>query len=346
MYSNKINLLQLVKNLEVGGIEKSTILYSNLLCDKLNFVGIMASMGFYDNYYFIYEKTKRFYPLFQFTGKIHFLKNLFYLLNVIKKNQITHIHYHHRIFLPFVYLIKLKNPNIKIIYTHHSCFNDYINNFIYADKIIAINGATKNDLPKRFQNKTIIIPHGIRINEKHIDVKKDSIQNIGYVGRFVESKNLIYLINEFKIVNNDIPNTQLILVGDGPIKDDLITLVDKLGLIKNVIFKNPLNSEDDIYNNIDILVLPSTKLEGFGIVLLEAMSRGIPVVVNRLESFKDLVIDKFNGLVFESNLADKLLTLFYDRTLFKKLSKNGIFSVNGKYNIERIIKEYSVKIYF
>lgn len=340
MHSNRINLLQLVKNLEIGGIEKSTILYSNLLSYKLNFVGIMASYGFYDKCNFVCENTKRFYPPFQFTSKIHFFKNLFYLLNVIKKNQITHIHYHHRIFIPFIYLIKLTNPNIKIIYTHHSCFKDLINNFIYADIIIALNKSTKNDLPKMFQNKTVIIPHGIKTNKKYIDVKKDSIQNIGYVGRFVESKNLIYLINEFKIVNNKIPNTQLILVGDGPIKDDLITEINKLDLTKNVILKNPLNSEGDIYFNIDILVLPSIKIEGFGIVLIEAMSRGVPVIVSNLNVFNELVVNNYNGLVFKDNLSENILSLLNNKEKYDEIRKHGIASIKDKYNINIVLKEY------
>ncbi|MCH7826359.1 MAG: glycosyltransferase family 4 protein [Bacteroidetes bacterium] len=345
MSSNKIKLLHLVKSLELGGIEKSTIIYSKYLCDKLNFVGILATNGFYDEGDFISEKIKRFYPPFEISNKIHFLKNLFFLFKIIQTNQITHIHYHHRIFIPFIYLIKLVHFKIKVIYTHHSLFKDSVNNFIYADKIIALNNATKDDLPNKYYNRVTIIPHGVSAKHTLKNVS-NTPKNIGYVGRFVKSKNLIYLINTFKIINNKNPNSKLLFVGDGPMKYEMTNEIDNLGLTKNVIFLKPKYNEDEIYLDIDILVLPSEKLEGFGIVLLESMSRGIPVIAGKIDAFKELIIDEFNGLVFENNLDEKILLLINDNKLYNKISKNAITSVIDNYEIKKLVKIFIEEVYF
>jgi len=344
MTSSKIRLLHLTKNLDMGGVEKSTILYSNYLTAKLNFVGIFASNGFYDDTNIISQKVKRFIPPYKINSKIYFIRNILFLFKVIKNKKITHIHYHHRIFIPFIYLIKLKYPNIKILYTHHSCFYDLINNFIYADKIIAINEATKKYLPKHLRKNCIIIPHGVRIKPTFNNIS-NTLNNIGYVGRFVEHKGLFNLLNSFKELTDKKPQAKLILVGNGLLKNEIIKVINRLDIKEHIIFRKSLVSEDEIYSDIDILVLPSEKLEGFGLVLIEAMSRGIPVVVSKMESFKDLVIDEFNGLVFKDNLKDKLLNLLNNKNLYNKLSLNAFETVSRKYHIERSIKEYLEKIY-
>lgn len=345
MYSNKVRLLHLIKTLDIGGIEKSTILYSNILVNKLESISIFANEGFYDNSGIINDEIKRFYPRHNIWEKRFFIQNLTQLISVIKKNKITHIHYHHRIYIPFIYFIKLSFPKIKIIYTHHNCFNDFTNNFVLADKIIALNEATKNDLPKRLLRHVIIIPHGVVINNKIKN--QDNPKNIGFVGRFVEEKGILNLIQAFKDINEEIPDTKLILVGEGPLKNKIVKKVKNLGLNDKVVFQKTSISEDEIYSNIDILVLPAEKLEGFGLVILEAMARGIPVVTNNLSVFNEIIINKFNGIITDSaSLKTDILSLIDNKIQKKYICKNALKTVYKDYNLENTIRSYLQNAYY
>ena len=266
------------------------------------------------------------------------------LISVIKKNKVTHIHYHHRIFIPFIFFIKLYFPTIIIIYTHHNCYNDFMNNFVLADKIIASNKATKNDLPRRLLKKAIIIPHGVKINNKIKN--QDNPKNIGFVGRFVEWKGIFNLIQAFKGINEEIPDTKLILVGEGPLKNKMIKIIEKLGLIDKVVFQKTSISEDEIYSNIDILVLPAEKLEGFGLVILEAMARGIPVIVSKLNVFKEIIIDKTTGIISKNYLSQEILTLIRNEILYSEIKTTAFKLVNDKYSVKKISQNYLYDIYY
>lgn len=339
MRKENIRLIHLVKSLKIGGIEKSTITYSNELVDKIDFVGIFGCKGEFDNSNLLKQKVKRFIPEHCPQNKFYFLKTLKFLIRVIKKNSITHIHYHQRIFIPYILLIKVFCRKVKIIYTHHNFFNDKINYLIYADSIIALNSATKKDIPFFLQKKVRIIPHGIQINHRY-SAKKFPPQNIGYVGRFVKEKGLLILLDAFYSIANKIPEIKLLLIGDGELKSTILEYIIKRKLSDKVILIPPQMNEDSIYDKIDILVLPSNKLEGFGLVLLEAMSRKIPVIVSDFPPLKNFIQDEINGLVFANNLEEKLISIVTNPTLYSTLVENGYSTVKEKNDLCKIINYY------
>ena len=339
MKRNEIRLLHLVKSLQIGGVEKSTILYSNELVKKIDFVGIFGYKGDFDNSGLLSKNIKRFIPKYRPQNKAFFFKTLYFLIEVIQKNSITHVHYHQRIFIPYIKLIKILYPSVKIIYTHHSIYKDKINYFITADSVVALNDSTKKDLSFPLQKKTRIIPHGIYLNQNYPQ-KKFPPKNIGYVGRLVKGKGLFTLINAFSSIASKIPDIKLFLIGDGELKNSILEIIGEKNLTDKVILTTPMINEEDIYNKIDILVLPSYELEGFGLVLLEAMIRKIPVVVSNLPTLKNLITDGFNGLIFDNDLEAKLISILTNPTLYSTLGENGFNTVKEKYEIKNIIKQY------
>jgi glycosyltransferase involved in cell wall biosynthesis len=340
MSSNKIRLLHLIKSLNIGGIEKSTILYSNHLCKIIDFVGIYASKGFYDYSGCVNSTINRIVPPHPIWLKRYFIQNLFNLFAIIKHNHISHLHYHHRVFTPFVFFVKLFFPMIKIIYTHHSVFKDRINNLLIGGKIIALNETTKYDLPLHLQKKSIIISHGVHVNQT-TNKFTTSPKNIGYVGRFVKQKGIMNLIDSFKIINDEIVDTKLIFIGEGILKNEMIKRIEHLKLQSKVIFKSPSFSEKEIYSNIDILVLPSEKLEGFGLVVLEAFANGIPVIVRDLQIYNNFVINNHNGSIVKGNLSEPILKMLIFNDYYNELSKNAFESAQ-KYDIQKIISQYVI----
>ena len=329
----------------MGGMEKSTIQYSNLLSTIVNFVGIFASKGFYDNSDILKTRVKRYYPNRPISEKSYYLENLIKVLRIIRKEKITHIHYHHRIYILMVFFVKVFFPKIKIIYSHQNVFDDLLNKMIFADKIITLTKATKNDLPLWLQKKATIIPHGIFI-PKNIASRTSLPQptQIGYVGRFVEWKGIIGLLSDFAEAKKTVKQIKLTLVGDGPLLHKINTTISKLGIRDDVIIINSRHDLTTIYKKIDILVLPSKKLEGFGIVLIEAMSFGIPVITYNIPTYQDTVIDSYNGILAEDNIYDAILRSIKSESKYILLSKNAKL-YSKKYDINKIILQYLEEIY-
>jgi len=177
MQLNKIRILHLLKNLEIGGIERSTINLSNNLTDELDLIIIWAENGILSHLIKKSVKLKLILRNNRIASPLFFLYNFYRLLDIVRSQRVNVVHYHFRIFLPYVLLIKLFHPDIKIIYTHHSVFSDFITRFLYADYYIAISKVTEAELKKNKKN-CFFIKLGIELpSEKNISTR-EKIKNI------------------------------------------------------------------------------------------------------------------------------------------------------------------------
>lgn len=147
----------------------------------------------------------------------------------------------------------------------------------------------KKQLAKR-KKKIVVIPNAIdyqkflfnsqtRLNVRnYYGIKEDSIV-IGNVGSLKPQKNHLFLIDVFAHFKSICPNSYLMLVGDGQLKQALTERVRKLGLNDSVIFCGETNNSSSFYNAFDIYAFPS-KYEGFGLSLLEAQVNGLPCIAS------------------------------------------------------------------
>ncbi|MCD8181744.1 MAG: glycosyltransferase family 4 protein, partial [Bacteroides sp.] len=129
-------------------------------------------------------------------------------------------------------------------------------------------------------------------------VQRDKVENFLYVGRLVDVKNLIYLINVF----NKLPSLTLRIVGFGPLEGRLKHLAKS-----NIIFEGAVNNDklSSYYQQNDVFILPSYS-EPWGLVVEEALNNGMPVIVsNRVGCNRDLVTSE-RGLVFDINEYNSL----------------------------------------
>jgi glycosyltransferase involved in cell wall biosynthesis len=98
---------------------------------------------------------------------------------------------------------------------------------------------------------------------------------VGVVGRFTPMKGQRYAIEAFPQVQKAVPNARLVLVGGGPLENELRALAQQLGV--NAIFPGSLSEMKLLYNTLDVLAHPALS-EPFGLVVLEAIACGLPVV--------------------------------------------------------------------
>ncbi len=188
-----------------------------------------------------------------------------------------------------------------------------------------------------FKEKCKVVPLGIsteklRWNPKKVTEIRNSFsgKKIVYsLGRFIYYKGYEYLIEAMKDVREDVV---LLLGGEGPLKGHYETLVEKFGLRDRVFFLGRVPQEllGTYYAACDVFCLPSVeKTEAFGLVVIEAMSLGKPVVTTRVEGsgIGWVNLHGVSGLTVPPRdpkaLAEAINTLLGDEELYRRLSKGA-----------------------
>jgi phosphatidylinositol alpha-mannosyltransferase len=219
----------------------------------------------------------------------------------------------------------------------------YIFNKIVQWKIDGVIGVAPLTLEifKGFKGPETVIPNGIDLEEFNPGVPKikkflDGKINILFLGRIEERKGLIYLLKAYKLLEKKLggswvkSNLRLIVVGDGPLKNDCQDWAKK-NRLKNVVFEREIKEKEvpSYYQSSDIYCSPAIYGESFGIVLIEAMAVGKPVVAFANRGYKG-VLEKGKGRKFlvkprdYKTLAKKLEILIKNPRLRGEMGKWGI----------------------
>ena len=337
----QVRLLHLIKSLNIGGIEKSTIRYSNILAKELGFVGIYAESGIYNHSNIVQNNIFLCNNVKKVANAFYFIPNLLNLYKCVRCNRINIINYHHRVFTLYVFFLKLFYPHLIKIYTAHSVFSDWQNRLIIADKIIAVSEKVSIDISSYKKNNIIIIPHRVDIPKTIPKKFNGHIKTIGYIGRFEHGKGIFTLLESFETLSKSSSNLHLVFRGDGPEKKAIQNFILTHNLEDKISLLPPCTNDDEIYSEIDVLVLPSHSLEGFGLVIIEAMSRGIPVIATKVGGILDLIEHKKNGVLIAPNDTGALLSglneFIVSKQLYKSIQMTGYKYVSEKYRIQMTI---------
>lgn len=212
--------------------------------------------------------------------------------------------------------------------------------------IICSSSFVKNFLKdKHLEKKAFIVNPGVTA-ENIIKNKKmeNNILFVGGLGKAEKHKGLEYLINAVKIVKESLPNTKLIVVGNGNALPEYKKTISRLDLTGSTTFTGELNTDklNGIYNKSNLLVLPSFN-ESFGTVLIEAMARKLPVIGSNIGGIPEIIDDNKNGFLVKpkkiEELAEKIIKVLKNKKLAKRFGDNGYRKVQKKYLWEFKIKE-------
>jgi glycosyltransferase involved in cell wall biosynthesis len=172
----------------------------------------------------------------------------------------------------------------------------------------------------------------------------DSAQLVLFVGGLDRAhcfKGVPYLLRALAHINDS--KNMAMIVGEGDMKGNFVALARDLGLADRVVFAGAKPHEELVhcYAAADIVVLPSLPPESFGMVLVEAMACGKPVIASNLPGVRSVVIDGQDGLLIEprdvDGLAEKVRELLGNRRLREEMGKRGRSKVEQKYAWPRII---------
>lgn len=159
------------------------------------------------------------------------------------------------------------------------------------------------------------------------------------VARLSEEKGLRYLIEAMPTVVLAHPATRLVIVGEGILKDELERQTSQLGLQSNLGFLGFRPDATRIMGAADLFVLPSPA-EPFGLVLIEAMAQGIPVVATRCGGPVEIIEDGVSGQLVKpadaSDLATAMIGLLSDSSKREVLGRNAFHRFNERFTAERM----------
>lgn len=222
-----------------------------------------------------------------------------------------------------------------------------------SDYAIAGNEEARDNLRRKGFNKKIKVLPQLGVNPeifKKMNVKVLRKQlsltsfNVGFIGRLVREKGILTLV---EAVSKLRVSFNLLIVGRGPLKNEIISRAKRLGISKSLTFVDVIpHREIPFYiNYLNVLVLPSLSTnnwkEQFGHVLIEAMACEVPVIGSSSGEIPNVIGDA--GLVFKEgdaeDLKNKLHSLILNQGYKKELAKKGRRRVLKKYTWGRIARE-------
>ena len=202
---------------------------------------------------------------------------------------------------------------------------------------------------KPYKDKIDVIPIGVDI-ERFKPSKTEKGENLLFflsvLDKFHRYKGLDYLLKALTIVKEEIQDVKLIVGGDGELSYYYRGMADSMDLKANVDFIGFVSTEQivDCYNNCNAFVLPSisAQQEGFGIVLLEAMACGKPVVATDIAGLAKETKERNAGKIVipkdVKELANAIINVLQDKKVAHEMGINGRRLVEERYSWEKIAK--------
>jgi glycosyltransferase involved in cell wall biosynthesis len=297
--------------------------------------------------------------------KRNFLSLVKQVIKILKKNNfnVVHVHGYKENFIGGVAakLCGIEN----IVRTHHGIamvgrgtiknrLIEVINQKYLTSKMIAVSEDLKKYLIKNsFDEQRIkVIYNGIASRTASPLVRKSQMNSpdksksdkiiIGTAGRLVPVKGHIYLIEGMRQIVEEDKNISLLIMGEGPLQNDLKTRVEKFGLTKYISFLGFCADIEKYLNGLDIFILPSLH-EGMPMVLLEAMQLGKAIIASQVGGVPEAIQHKFNGLLVPAYNANAIstacLNLISDRAMRNQLGYNAQKTVIEKFSLIRTVEK-------
>ncbi len=356
-----MRILQVINSLDIGGAEKLL----SIMIPKLISQGFDVDLlifGKQDETTFLKDTLLKEKVRIIHSGYgIYDLRNIIFIKKIINEYDVFHIH-----LFPAQYWAAFSKVFSKskalFITTEHSTSNRrrnifffrWIDSFVYNmySKIICISDSTHlsliNWLKFKDIKKFMVINNGIDLNEfylaKPYDRQEISSTSMGkklilMIARFNREKDQSALISAVPLLANDV-EVWFIGGGDQKLKRKCENLVEQLNIADKVKFFDKRNDIPKILKTVDLGIL-SSKWEGFGLVVVEYMASGKPVIASDVEGLKQIV--EGAGILFKqgdhNDLAKKIDLVLDNSDIYREMITNGI-ERSKLYSIENMVQAY------
>lgn len=359
---DKIKVIVFLKSLCGGGAERTIINIINNI-DKNRFSVILVLGSNLNNTYIdLVSNDIRIIYL----NKSRSLKCIFPIRKILIKEKpdlaFSTLTYSNIILLTANLLTCLKTPVIVREASHLSSqkeiigFKKMVTSLFYnflAVKIVSLSCGVKTDLVKNYKinaDKIEVIYNPVDIdrinilkNEKIEAISKDSDEKVIIsIGRLEPEKDFFTLIKAFKIIQSSM-SSRLIILGQGSLSDDLKAYCKENQIEDKVSFEGFQLNPYKYLRNSDIFILTS-KYEGFGHVIVEAMATGVPVIVTNcpsgpIEIIKDNQYGRLVNIGDYQQIATEAINLFKNNQLIDEYKRKGLERAEN-FNAKTIVRQY------
>lgn len=212
-----------------------------------------------------------------------------------------------------------------------------------VDRVVAVSSDIEQVLARTYGSKRVVCIHnGVDLDGVRVTTKKEILRKkwqltedsvvIGTVGRLVPVKGHAILLEATKILRASMQDVTLVLVGDGPLRNDLEAHAKRLGLEKAVVFAGHQDQVYDFLNMMDIFVLPSLH-EGIPMVVLEALALKRPVVATRVGGIPEVIANDRSGKLVNPGDSCELAVVLQE--LIDRPDKAKALGEEGRRRVER-----------
>jgi phosphatidyl-myo-inositol alpha-mannosyltransferase len=261
---------------------------------------------------------------------------------VLDRERFDLLHFHEP-FVPFLSLVVLRQSTSVNIATFHA-FGGFSPAYElgarmvrpYARRLhgrIAVSAAARHFIDRYFPGDYKVIPNGVDVDRYRRAVPiarwQDGTSNILFVGRHEPRKGLVELLKAFRILRKTGCECRLLVVGSGPQEREARRYVATRRL-QGVEFLGRVSDDEkaQLFKTADVYASPATGRESFGIVLLEAMAAGTPIVCSDIHGYKGVVRRGREGLLVPPRkpkaLASAIGQLIADDELRAEMGRNGL----------------------
>lgn len=226
----------------------------------------------------------------------------------------------------------------------------------FCSRIIAVSEEILKELVKSRidESRIVVITNAIQAVSEGNNIEEQRLRKrklfhigldelvIGYVGRLSAEKGLKDLIEAGALLKQKDSGIRVLIIGDGPEREELKRLTISRGLENEVIFTGFLHDIEEWLPVLDVFVLPS-HTEGTPMALLEAMSMGLPIVATAVGGIPNIIQDGKNGLLVRpedyKDLSEKISMLKNDLKLRNKLATEALNTIKIHYNVNDWVRK-------
>jgi phosphatidyl-myo-inositol alpha-mannosyltransferase len=262
--------------------------------------------------------------------------------DVLDRERFDLLHFHEP-FVPFLSLVVLRQSTSVNIATFHA-FGGFSPAYELGSRLlgpyarrlhgrIAVSAAARHFIDRYFPGDYKVIPNGVDVDRFRRAVPiarwQDGTRNILFVGRHEPRKGLVELLKAFRILRKTGCECRLLIVGSGPQEREARRYVLTRRL-QGVEFLGRVSDDEkaQLFKTADVYASPATGRESFGIVLLEAMAAGTPIVCSDIHGYKGVVRRGREGLLVPPRkpkaLASAIGQLLADDALRAEMGRNGL----------------------
>jgi len=275
---------------------------------------------------------------------------LIHARGLMRRNGVDVVHSHNIIAHDYAVLAAAGLKPRRILNTRHGMGGPPVANareWLYrrcmrrTDHVVAVCEAARHNLIERGKlpaDKLVAVPNGIHVDRftpaseaarRHLADMigvGESTRIIGSVGRLNWAKDIPTLIRAFALLREKRPDSVLVLIGDGSLREELVAFAQAQGVSEHVRFLGDRSDVRELLQGLDVLAMSSVS-EGYSIALLEACAAALPIVATAVGGNAEIVHDGVNGHVVPSNepgmLAEGLLDILADPERARAMGRAG-----------------------